>query len=480
MQNIRKAKTIIFLALFIMLPTGFSDKASALENLTDRGIQSAIMADLERNDAVPAHLIDVIVRDGIVTLDGSIYNILARDRAVEIARSIKGVRSVVDLIEVKPIERPDNEIKKDVETALVMDPAADSYEILVEVNDGRVILTGTVESYGEKELSARVAKGVKGVIAVENDITVNFVSDRPDFEVQAEIERLLEAEVLIDQRKINVAVNEGQVSLSGKVGSAVEKVHAETVSWVAGVRSINNELEVDWALRDEAKRDGIMMGRSDAEIEKAIQDAFSYDPRVRLFDIGVAVDEGTVTLAGAVDNLRAKMAAERDARHTPGVWSIINEISVRPMPYVQDIIIAKRVKEALDRNPYVERYDFIVSSFNGKVILYGVTDTLFEKKTAGEAAGSVKGVVEVQNNVTVREEWTPRDDREIKRDIEKQLFWSPFVDIDGVKVEVNDGVAILSGTVDTWNEYITAAENAFEGGARAVKNNLEVREFDRP
>ena len=55
------------------------------------------------------------------------------------------------------------------------------------------------------------------------------------------------------------------------------------------------------------------------------------------------------------------------------------------------------------------------------------------------------------------------------------MWWSPFVDEDEVNVEVEDGVATLTGTVDHWGEWKAAEDNAFDGGAWKVRNKLEVR-----
>lgn len=67
-----------------------------------------------------------------------------------------------------------------------------------------------------------------------------------------------------------------------------------------------------------------------------------------------------------------------------------------------------------------------------------------------------------------------KPDREIVEDIENQLRWSPFVDEDEVTVTVEDGVATLTGRVDTWSERSAAEENAIEGGAHEVRNLLDI------
>jgi hypothetical protein len=67
-----------------------------------------------------------------------------------------------------------------------------------------------------------------------------------------------------------------------------------------------------------------------------------------------------------------------------------------------------------------------------------------------------------------------KSDNHIKDDIEDELWWSPYVDADEVTVRVEDGRATLTGTVDSWSELRSATENALEGGAIAVDNNLVV------
>ena len=48
------------------------------------------------------------------------------------------------------------------------------------------------------------------------------------------------------------------------------------------------------------------------------------------------------------------------------------------------------------------------------------------------------------------------------------------MDSEEVGVSVKDGIAILFGTVDSWAERLDAIENAYEGGARSVRDELKV------
>lgn len=477
-SSIQKKIPAAFVLLVLSAIAAHFAEAQVMFN--DSDIRSAIVADLKSNEAVPAQLIDVGVSNGIVTLDGSVYNILARDKAVLIAQSTKGVRSVVSLIKVNPVIRTDEEIKQDIIAALSVDPATDKFEIDVRVKNAVAALSGKVDSVAEKILCEEVVKGVKGVREIHNNIIADVKPDRPDEEIKADIQQLLISDVLLNSDKIDVAVQNGVVELTGTVKSAVEKTQAMAKAWVSGVKNVENNIEVHWPDNQEniSRRQNIH--RTDVEIETAVRDAFEHDPRVQPFDLQIYSDEGTVTLRGKVDNLKARMAAEDDAENTTGVWSVINEIDVRPGNTVPDDLIEKMVMENFKRNPYLERHKFSVESYNGNVFIYGITNSRFEKEEAEKVAASVRGVVDVQNVINVRTQWPYRNDWEIKRDIKSQLYWSPFVDSDAITVTVEDGVTTLTGEVKNWSEYSLAAENAYEGGARSVQNHLQVTQLKTP
>ncbi len=448
----------------------------AQENLDDADITSAIEWELLIDDAINMNVIDVETNDGIVTFKGTVNNILTRDRVVRVAESVKGVRAVVNRIDVSPaIMRPDEEVRKAVSKALLDDPAADAYEIDVSVTNGVVTLSGTVQSWAEKQLAEKVTKGIIGVHDIENDLTIHYKLSRSDYEIQQDIEARLANDVRIDDYAIDVNVNNGKVKLSGIIGSLAEKRRAESDGWVAGVKSVDtNKLDVEWWARNEMQRKNFYASRSDQEIEDAVEDAFLNDPRVLSFNPDVQVNHGTVTLTGVVDNLEAKKAAEQDARNTAGVWRVKNHLKVRPETIPSNGELENRIESALLLDPYVERYDINIDAYSGLVYLTGQVNTSFEKHQAAVVAEGVKGVTEVINNITFKEEWDWKPDWEIREDIKEQLTWSLFVNEDDVNVIVEDGVATLSGSVDSWGEYNAAENNAYDGGAKDVQNNLTV------
>jgi len=449
--------------------------AQEKEELTDEDITFAVESELRIDDGVQSHLIDVKTHDGVVTLSGSVNNILSKDRAVRIAETIKAVRVVVNNIEVSPVYRSDEQIRNDVQKALLNDPATESYEIDVKVDDGRVILTGTVESWAEKELAAEVAKGVKGIKELENEINIEYTEERTDFEITNEIKRRLESSVWIDEALVEVETENGEVKLSGTVGSASEKSRVYSAAWVVGVESVNDDnLEVKWWARDNMRRESKYKDKSDEEIKEAVQDAFLWDPRVISFKPDIYVEDGVVTLKGTMESLAAKKAAEKDAENTIGVVRVRNFINVRPAEMLSDKDITQKVENALIINSVVDRYELNVTTINGKVYLYGRVNSEFEKNKAEEVASNIKSVIEVDNNIKVDDEWELKSDKEIKEDVENQLYWSFAVDEDDVDVTVDHGIVTLTGEVETKWEEQAAIKNAFDGGAKQVVNSLDV------
>lgn len=475
----------------------------AQQDLDDTDIADAIENEYRFDHAVNVNKIDVQVIDGIVELTGTVDNVKAKERAAKIAQIVKGVRSVSNRIDVKPpVVLSDEGIKDMVTQALFKDPATDSYKVTVKVDNKVVTLEGEVESFKEKELCGDVAKSVRGVVDLKNEITVDYQTDRLDPEIQNEVEAALKWNAQVDDGLIDVKVNNGNVELSGVVGSAAEKSNAYYTAWVAGVKSVDNSgLEVRWWAEDEELRKNKYLSMTDEEIEQAIKDAALYDPRVYSFDIQPEVNNGWVTLRGTVDNLKAKRAAEKLAEHTTGVHGVTNRIKVQWEELLPtDAEIESEIVRDLADNAITESWEIDVNVDNGIATLTGVVDSYLEKKEAEWVAGGVQGVSDVNNilqvnypygyywwgnypyynlhitppdNTDVATVELPDDDR-IKRNVEREIWWSPYVDSDQVEVTVENGDVTLEGTVDSWKEYQKAAENAWEGGAWAVTNRLLV------
>jgi osmotically-inducible protein OsmY len=448
-----------------------------LPELSDRVIQLAVEDELLRSAAVDGHLIDVDVSDGIVTLSGRLSNILAEQVAVGLAERIRGVESVIDEIEIVVDRRDNAELKKDVLAAIQADPVTHELKVEVAAADGTVTLSGTVPSYGLKMLTGEVAMGAKGVSELKNDLLVDSNKRPTDLELKKELCELYHFATLLDDVHLEVDVKEATVVLNGTVTSSFQKSYAEDLAWRAGAKDVDvRGVDVNWRHTNPLLRSQRYENAKDDEILAAVQRAFTHDPRVLSFAPVVQVDHGVVTLTGEVSHLTAKRAAEHDALQTIGVRRVKNNIRTRwPDQPPTDEQIADFTRQAIARDPYVEKHNIIVECENAHTSLYGYVDTEFEKEHAVWTTSCQKGVVHVNDYLAVRKNWVPKSDAAIQSDLNDKLTYA-FIEPDNqVTAKVVDGVAILQGTVDTWMMWQTAMDQAIAAGARRPHNMIEVR-----
>ena len=124
-MQLRHTLSALGLGLALTLPTA----ALAGEPLPDHEIAEAIDSELLHDRSVNAHEVVAISANGVVTLTGEVDNVLAKDRAQEIAAAVRGVKAVVNRIEVDAPVRDDHALQVDVTTALMFDPATSAWEI---------------------------------------------------------------------------------------------------------------------------------------------------------------------------------------------------------------------------------------------------------------------------------------------------------------------------------------------------------------
>ena len=133
------------------------------------------------------------------------------------------------------------------------------------------------------------------------------------------------------------------------------------------------------------------------------------------------------------------------------------------------------MRAALRRNPVVDAAAVNVIVDNGEVILSGEVDAWRERRAAEVAAASVAGVVELDDRLVVRHRLEPTIAWQLEQDLEQALRWNPFVDLDDVEVDVDDGAAILRGTVDDIRAYDAVIQEAHDLGIhRIVETDLHI------
>lgn len=143
----------------------------------------------------------------------------------------------------------DREIRENVLRELSREGIAG---VQVVVEQGRVTLAGTVDSYGKKLAARDAAHRGAGFPELTDDIQVRLPgsSARTDRELAGAVARALEFDEFVPDRKIRFTVARGHVTLEGIVETAREREDASrVVRHVAGVTGIDNRIRVQGPAR---------------------------------------------------------------------------------------------------------------------------------------------------------------------------------------------------------------------------------------
>jgi osmotically-inducible protein OsmY len=211
------------------------------------------------------------------------------------------------------------------------------------------------------------------------------------------------------------------------------------------------------------------------QLRQHIVDELDFEPSIDAANIGIAVDEGVVTLTGHVASYAQKTTAEEAVRRVKGVLALANEIEIRypSDKKTSDDEIAKRVLNILKWNEVVPQEGLQVSVEKGWVTLTGQVAWHFQRKAAEDAVRKLTGVTGVINDIAIKPTVSPYD---VKEKIESALTRYAEIEAKGIKVTVRDGNKVsLEGKVDNWDER-AAVENAAwsVAGVQSVDDRLTI------
>jgi osmotically-inducible protein OsmY len=204
-----------------------------------------------------------------------------------------------------------------------------------------------------------------------------------------------------------------------------------------------------------------------------VQAELEWEPSLDAAGIGVAVQDGAVTLTGHVKSYTEKLAAEKAAKRVKGVVAVANDLLVHPAGARRDDSdIAKAVTDALRWNMTVPSGIQAVVT-QGWVKLAGTVDWDFQRRAAYDTVRPIEGVRGVVNDITLKPRATPS---EVKQRIESAFRRSAQIDAEHVTVSLTGSTAILNGNVRSWSERKEAEHAAWSApGVMRVENNLVVQ-----
>ena len=369
----------------------------------DQQIAEAVERELLQfapSDAVEA---DVNVEEGIVTLSGTAESLPLKRMATDAIETVRGVRSIVDRLRIREMEREDSQIAADINRLFENQLGYDDDPIETRVENGVVTLIGEVSTFELHELAETMAESIVGVRSVANLLKVKPLTPSTDEEIEQHLQLRLAGDPWIDQTLVRVEVNDGAVRLAGKVDTMSERSRLFDMARVYGVQGIDaSRLLVDPRVRAEWRRAHEPVYRPDDEIAESIRQAFRQDPRIEDSNPTVEVIDGEATLAGAMDSIGAKSAAESDASDTPGVEQVYSLLYVEPDTEITDAQLRDSLDSVFETDALLHGAEIDPAVDNGVVTLEGEVEAKYQRRRASKLAAFAVGVEQVKNRLRVQ------------------------------------------------------------------------------
>jgi len=345
----------------------------------------------------------------------------------------------------------DNAIALAVKSRLVSSDEVRSSSVEARVADGVVTLTGKVDNLHASLQAVRIARNVRGVKSVLNQI-VPLPGKVSDKDLEFFVKDSLAWSPDTDSDGVTIGVKNGEVTLEGIVPSLADKKLAETeIASIRGVKKVNNLLEV-------ASIDGV----ADPVLESQIKALLEASALLDNAEITVVVKDKVASLSGTVATLTEKQAAV-DTASISGItlvsadtltvdWKVGDGMTRRKRyEGLTDDKIAESIQLAIGQHPGLAatRDNVEVEVTGGKVDLSGTVARLSMKEAATECARNTIGVQGIRNRIQV--EWpenAPSDDK-ISKNSTEALSRDAYLSHAEIIPRTRNAHVHLYGSVDT-------------------------------
>ncbi|MFX1589533.1 MAG: BON domain-containing protein [Promethearchaeota archaeon] len=204
--------------------------------ISDKEIEEKVKEQLRWDDRINDINIFVSARDGNIKVYGSISSYYAKKLVTENAKKINGVSSIENDLKVRYLPVPekglpsDKELENNIKVALELNVSINASKISVEVNKGIANLEGTVDAYWKKDIVESIVSGFNGIIDIVNKIAIIHMGHE-DEKIAEDIIGTLDRYRNVNVNDIKIAVEDGKVSISGKVSdweaydAAMDAIH---------------------------------------------------------------------------------------------------------------------------------------------------------------------------------------------------------------------------------------------------------------
>lgn len=212
----------------------------------------------------------------------------------------------------------------------------------------------------------------------------------------------------------------------------------------------------------------------DKLIRQDVIDELDFEPSIDAANIGVAVENGIVTLTGHVGTYAQRVAAEKAVRRVRGVRGVVEEIKVRLAGETppRDEDLAQRAVQMLDWSATVPKKTVQVQVQDGWVTLTGQVEWQYQKEEAYRSIRRLAGVAGIINKIEVAPKASAP---QVQSKIEAALKRNAELEANAIKVTVKDAKVTLEGKIHAWYERELAENAAWSApGVRAVEDRLTL------
>jgi osmotically-inducible protein OsmY len=186
----------------------------------------------------------------------------------------------------------------------------------------------TEENFMNKTTLSVVMSIMLGSMAFGANAAQDWQDDAKDAWIDGKAETTLLLNANLNSFDINTDVHDGNVTLTGKVNSSVDKSLAgELIRSLDGVKDVNNELSVMKQYSDEDSKD-LSDSLTDSKVATVVKTRLLFSADVSGSDINVDVANGVVTLKGTVSSDAERDLALAIAKNTDDVKDVVDELRV--------------------------------------------------------------------------------------------------------------------------------------------------------
>jgi osmotically-inducible protein OsmY len=217
-------------------------------------------------------------------------------------------------------KKTDLDLQQDVARELAWDTRVAPTEIGIQLKNGIVTLSGTVDSWAKLRLAEDAAHRVQGVLDVANDLEVVLPgrAAKTDTEIAQTVRHALETDVLVPDRLIHSTVTHGIVTLDGTVPLWSQHYDAErAVERLAGVKCVRNRVEIQ-------PHEDVSLEQARSAVEKALERHAAREAS----HVNLSASEGHVEVRGVVQTLEERRAVLGAIRGTRGVRDVTDHLHV--------------------------------------------------------------------------------------------------------------------------------------------------------